>query len=148
MNVKVSTELSVPAECAYELAQRPATVRHVLWPWVTITPDTRVPERIVEGARISLHLRWLGWIPGWTHEICIERFTPEEIVSHEHGGPIAVWNHRLTFVPTSTTSCRYTDAVEIRARLRVLTPLATLFAALMYRYRQARWRALARVLAP
>lgn len=96
MNVTVSTELAIPAERAYELAQRPATVQHVLWPWLTITPDTEVPERIVEGARISLHLRWLGWIPAWTHEIRIERFTPEEIVSHEYGGPIAVWNHRLT----------------------------------------------------
>ncbi len=148
MNITVSTELSIPAERAYELAQRPATVRHVLWPWVTITPDTEVPERIVEGARISLHLRWLGWIPAWTHEIHIELFTPEEIRSHEYGGPIAVWNHRLTFVPTSPTTCCYTDAVEIHARTRALTPLAALFAALMYRYRQARWRALARVLAP
>ncbi|MGA8744411.1 MAG: hypothetical protein WB507_00925 [Solirubrobacterales bacterium] len=147
MRITVGTELSIPAGCAYELAQRPATIQHVLWPWLTITPETQVPERIVEGACISLHLRWLGMIPGWTHQIRIERFTPEEIVSHEYGGPIAVWNHRLTFAATSPTSCRYTDTVEIQARRRVLTPLAAMFAALMYRYRQARWRALARVLA-
>lgn len=118
----------------------------MLWPWLTVTPTTHVPPRIAKGDRIALHLRFLGLLPGWTHQIAIERLTPEEIVSHEHGGPIRVWNHCPTFVPTSPASCRYTDAVEIRA-VGPLTPLAAAFAAVMYRYRQARWRALARVLA-
>jgi hypothetical protein len=145
MNVTVSTELSIPAERAYELAQRTATVQHVLWPWFSVTPATVVPETIVEGAHISLDLRLLGVAPVWRHEIYIHRLTPEEIVSHEHGGPVTTWNHRLTFVPTSPVACRYTDAVEIRAGL--LTPVVALVAALIYRYRQARWRGLARVLA-
>jgi hypothetical protein len=145
MNVTVSTELSIPAERAYELAQRTATVQHVLWPWFTVTPTTIIPDTIAQGAHISLDLRLLGLVPMWRHDIYIHRFMPEEIVSHEHGGPVTTWNHRLTFVPTSTKTCRYTDAVEIRAGF--LTPLAALLAALMYRYRQARWRALARVLA-
>jgi hypothetical protein len=145
MHVSVSTELSIRADCAFELAQRTAMVQHVLWPWLTITPTTQVPERIAVGDEIVLHLRWLGFVRGWTHHIRIERLTSHEVVSNEYGGPITTWNHRLTFTPTSPTSCRYTDAVEIRA-IGPLTPLAVLFAAAMYRYRQARWRALARVL--
>ena len=66
-------------------------------------------------------------------------------MSLEHGGPVTAWDHRLTFEPTSPTSCRYTDAVDIRAG--VITPLVALYAHFIYRYRQARWRALAPVLA-
>jgi hypothetical protein len=68
-----------------------------------------------------------------------------EIASREHGGPVSAWNHRLTFQETSPGSCRYTDSVEIHAGLA--TPTVVLFAHLVYRYRQWRWRALARVLA-
>jgi hypothetical protein len=145
MNVTTSTDLPIPAERAIALAQRTATLQHVLWPLLTATPSMRVPDLIAEGDRISIHLRFFGILPCWTHEVVVEHLAEHEIVSREHGGPITVWNHRLTFEPTSSTTCRYTDAVEIRAGL--LTPLACLFAALMYRYRQARWRALARVLA-
>jgi len=70
---------------------------------------------------------------------------PREIVSREHGGPVTAWDHRLTFEPTSSTSCRYTDTVAIRAGL--LTPTVALYAHFIYRYRQVHWRALARVLA-
>ena len=106
----------------------------------------RQPRRPAESLGLQLNQQEMRKAD-WDGNV-IQRFNPEEIVSHEYGGPIAVWNHRLTFVPTSPTSCCYTDAVEIQARTRALTPLAALFAALMYRYRQARWRALARVLAP
>ncbi|HEY1457905.1 MAG TPA: hypothetical protein VGF15_05255, partial [Solirubrobacteraceae bacterium] len=67
MNVTVSTELSIPAERAYELAQRTATVQHVLWPWFTVTPTTIIPDTIAQGAHISLDLRLLGLVPMWRH---------------------------------------------------------------------------------
>ncbi len=140
----VSTDLAMPAKRAVQLAQRTATLQHVLWPLLTATPSMRVPDTIAEGDRISIHLRFFGILPCWTHEVQVQRLAEHEIVSREHGGPIAAWNHRLTFEPTSPTTCRYTDAVEVHAG--VLTPFAFLFAAGMYRYRQARWRGLARVL--
>lgn len=96
-------------------------------------------------SRIGLGLRFLGFVPGWTHTIRVERLASREIISCEHGGPVKAWDHRLTFKPTSPGSCSYTDTVTVRAGLG--TPLAALFARLIYRYRQARWRALARVLA-
>ncbi len=63
----------------------------------------------------------------------------------EGGGPVRTWNHRLRFEPTGPSSCRYTDEVEIEAG--PLTASVWLFAAIFYRYRQARWRSLTRVLA-
>jgi hypothetical protein len=145
MMIAVSTDLSISAERACRLAQKPALLNHVLWPWMTATPLTPLPDPVTEGDEIPVRLRFLRFLPGWTHTIGAERLTSHEIVSREHGGPIKTWNHRLTFEPTSPASCCYTDTVEIRAGLA--TPLAALFAHLMYRYRQARWRALARILA-
>jgi ligand-binding SRPBCC domain-containing protein len=142
--VTVGTALPIPAERACQLAQKPALLAHVLWPWVTVTPGMPLPDVIAEGDEISIQIRFLGLLPGWTHTLRIEHLAPREIVSCEHGGPVTAWNHRLTFEPMSSTSCRYTDTVEVRAGLA--TPLVALFARLIYRYRQARWRALARIL--
>lgn len=145
MTVTVRTDLPIPAEHACQLARKPALLNHVLWPWWTVSPLTPLPEQVAEGDEIVVRLRFLGFVRGWTHTIRVERLAPQEIVSREHGGPVSTWNHRLTFEPTAPSSCRYTDAVEVRAGLA--TPIAVLCAHLIYRYRQARWRALARVLA-
>ena len=145
MTVSVATDLPISAERACALASKPALLAHVLWPWLTMTPATPLPESVAEGEEISVRLRFLGVIPGWTHTLRIERLAAHEIASREHGGPVRAWNHRLTFEPTSSGTCRYTDTVEVRAGLA--TPLVGLFAHLIYRYRQARWRAIAGVLA-
>ncbi len=145
MTVTVTTNLPIPAQRACELAQKPALLRHVLWPWLAMRPIGALPEQIAEGDVIAARLRFLGFVPGWTHTLRVERVAPLEITSRECGGPVSAWNHRLTFEPTSDQSCRYTDRVEVRAG--VLTPGVALFARLIYRYRQARWRALARVIA-
>ncbi len=103
------------------------------------------PEPVSVGDEILVQLRFLRFLPGWKHTIRVERLVAREIVSREHGGPLKTWEHRLTFTPTSRSSCRYTDTIKIRAGIG--TPLAVLFAHAIYRYRQARWRALAQVLA-
>ncbi len=145
MTVIVRTDLPIAAEHACELARKPALLNHVLWPWWTVRPLTPLPEQVAEGDEIVVRLRFLGFVRGWKHTIRVERLAPQEIVSREHGGPVNTWNHRLTFEPTAPSACRYTDAVEVRAGLA--TPVAVLCAHLIYRYRQARWRALAHVLA-
>ncbi len=145
MIVTVSTTLPIPAERACALALRPALLAHVLWPWLSVAPLAELPDRIGEGDTISARLRFLGVLPGWTHTLHIEQIGPREIVSREYGGPVSAWNHRLTFEPASGDSCRYTDRVEVQAG--ALTAAVAVFAHLIYRYRQMRWRALARVLA-
>jgi len=145
MVVTVSTDLAIPAARARELALKPPLLEYVLWPWVQMPPIEPLPETITEGQRITAKLRFLGVLPGWCHTLTIQRLGELEIASREHGGPVREWNHRLTFQETSPGSCRYTDSVEIHAGLA--TPTVVLFAHLIYRYRQWRWRALARVLA-
>jgi ligand-binding SRPBCC domain-containing protein len=145
VTVRVSTELPIAAEHACRLAQKPALLSHVLWPWLALEPIPPLPEKIAPGEELRAHLRFFGVLPGWTHTLRIDRLGEREIASHEFGGPVKTWNHTLTFEPTSERSCRYTDAVEVSAGL--LTPLVGLFAALIYRYRQMRWRSLADVLA-
>ena len=55
------------------------------------------------------------------------------------------WNHLIRIEPEGAGS-RYTDEIEIGAG--PLTPLISLYAKLFYRYRQRRWRKLARTLEP
>jgi hypothetical protein len=140
--VKVTTELPIPAETACELAQKPAMFKHVVWPVFTIG---EVPARIEEGEEVSARLYFFGLLPAWKHHLRLVSLKEREIYSNEHGGPVAVWNHRLTFEPVSERSCRYTDEVEIHAGVSTLPTV--LFAHLVYRWRQRRWRTLARVLA-
>ncbi len=142
MIVRVSTELEVPAEAACELAQKPAVFRHVVWPLFTISA---LPDRLQEGDEISARLYFFGFLPAWKHHLRLVSVGPREIYSNEHGGPVSTWNHRLTFEPLSESRCRYTDEVEIEAGLSTLPTI--LFAHLAYRWRQRRWRALARLLA-
>jgi hypothetical protein len=143
--VIVSTDLPIAAETACALAQKPALLQHILWPWLSMNPDQPLPATIGVGDEISTRLRFFRVIPAWTHTLRVESLTDHELASSEWGGPVKAWNHTLTFTPTSENSCRYTDRVEVAAG--PMTPLVAVFARLIYRYRQARWRRLARVLA-
>lgn len=142
MVVKVSTELPIAAELACRLAQKPTVFKHVVWPVFTIG---NVPEQVAQGEEISARLCFFGCVPAWKHHIRLVSITPREIYSNEHGGPVSVWNHRLTFEPISDDTCRYTDEVEVHAGVATLPTI--LFAHAMYRWRQWRWRRLARVIA-
>ncbi len=145
MTVSVTTDLPIAAERARELPRRPALLRHVLWPWLALRVNGPLPDEAVEGDEISARILFLGVLPAWTHTLRLVRVTPLEVASQEYGGPVRAWNHRLLFEPTGERSCRYTDRVEVRAGW--LTPGVALFAQFIYRYRQARWRALAEILA-
>lgn len=144
MTVSVTTDLPIPAGEASALARRPAMLNHILWPWVSFRPVGPLPETIKQGDEIAANVRLIG-VPAWRHTLRLVRVTEFEVASEEHGGPVTAWNHRLIFEPTGERSCRYTDRVELRAGL--LTPAVALFARCIYRYRQARWRGVARILA-
>jgi hypothetical protein len=142
MTARIQTDLPISAELAQELAQKPATFLHVVWPFIGASG---FPPRAAEGDQLSARLRFFCVLPAWRHRLRIVHIRPGEIYTNESGGPVRTWNHRLTFAPTSAASCRYTDEVEVEAG--ALTPIVWLFVQLMFRYRQARWRRLAAVLA-
>jgi hypothetical protein len=83
-------------------------------------------------------------IPAWKHEIRIVRVdeAARVIYTNERGGGVRKWNHRITIKPLSDDRCRYTDEIDIGAG--PITPLVWAYAHVFYRYRQRRWRKLAR----
>ena len=142
--VRLSTELPIPAEAAFALAQKPELFKFVVAPILRV-PHLQMPLRLESGAEVSARLWWFGVIPAWRHHIRLVRLGENEIYTNEHGGPVHTWNHRLKFEPLSPTSCRYTDEIETDPGLRGLGTRT--FARFMFRHRHRRWRLLAGLLA-
>lgn len=140
--VKLSTVLPISAETAAALARKPATMVYVLRPVLRIY-RLEAPSPIEVGTRGAGRLWWFGIIPSWRHHVTIEQLDPLGIYTHEHGGPVHTWNHRLTFEPITDESCRYTDEIETDPGWRG-TP-TRLFAKLMFRHRHRRWHTLAEI---
>lgn len=143
--IRVSTDLPLTAESACALAQQPALFAHVTRPLFSShgLPDSF--DGAVAGEEVVVRLWWLGAIPSWRHHLRVVEVGERELLTSEHGGPVRRWDHRLTFAPLpGGRGCRYTDEVALDAG--PATPLVWLFAHVMYRYRQSRWRALARVI--
>lgn len=145
--VRISTDLPLAAEAACELAQKPALFAFVVRPVFRVSglPDERFARAAAPGDELSARLWWLGLLPAWRHHLRIVSIAPHELFTNERGGLLRSWNHRLTFEPRGDDACRYTDEVTLDAG--PLTPLVQLFAQALFRWRQARWRALARVIA-
>lgn len=145
--VRVSTDLPLAAERACELARKPALFSFVVRPVLRIggLPSGEAAATFGPGDELSGRLWWFGVLPGWRHTLRIVTLDPQELFTNERGGLVRTWNHRLTFEPRGAAACRYTDEITLDAG--PLTPAVWLFAQLMFRWRQARWRALARVLA-
>ena len=144
MLVRVSTRLSVPADVAWDRVKRTDTLRYVTRGLLGLRPDGEIPERLAEGETYTMRLLFFGVVPAWRHEIHIVRLDEEthEIRTEERGGPVRSWRHRIAVDGEGWGSTRYLDEIEIAAG--VLTPLVWFYAHLFYRYRQMRWRRLAR----
>jgi hypothetical protein len=137
----------VQADVAWDSVKRPATLRYITRGLLGFRISGDVPEQFAEGETYSLRLLFFGVVPAWRHEIRIVRVdeTAHEIRTEERGGPVRQWRHRIAIDPEGWGSTRYLDELEIAAG--VLTPLVWFYAQIFYRYRQRRWRRLARRLA-
>ncbi|MFD4365859.1 hypothetical protein [Rhodococcus sp. NPDC058521] len=142
--VILTTKLSIPATTACALAQKPELFKYVVWPIIRV-PHLTLPEHVEPGTEGSARIWWFGIIPAWKHHLKLIRLEPTEIYTNEWGGPVHTWNHHLTFTPIDEHSCTYTDEIEFEDGVAGYP--TWLFIHLMFRYRQRRWRALARVLA-
>jgi ligand-binding SRPBCC domain-containing protein len=109
---------------------------------ITASPGQTVPEQLEHGMRLSLRISPFGLLPSWSHQIDVVAVEPHLIRTEEHGGSIRRWRHTLSFTPVGDRSCRYEDRIDLDAG--VLTLLVWLYAHGLYRYRQARWRRLAK----
>ena len=146
MRINLSTPLEAPADLVWELLHKTQSLRYVAKPLLCFKGD--LPERWPGPGGVVRVEKMLLFcvIPAWSHELRMIRFdeNEREILSNEQGGPVKIWNHRITVEPLSEKRCHYTDELEVRAG--TLTPLIWLFAHLFYKYRQMRWRSLAQVL--
>ncbi|GAA4642268.1 hypothetical protein [Gordonia humi] len=145
--VTTSVELPVSAARARRLAAVPEVMQFVLAPVLTFSTDEfPAPDvAITPGFSASGRVKWLGVLPTWTHRITVIALDDLEVYTKERGGPVRVWNHRLTFEPTGENSCRYTDRVETEHGPRGWG--TTVFARLIFRHRHRRWHLLTSMLA-
>lgn len=146
MIVRVTTELDAPAQKVWELLKRKQTFLYVTRGVMSIPDAKDWPEEQREGLKMRGRLRFFHLVPGWEHEICVDSVDEDrrEVRTTERGGFVKAWNHLLKVEPFSEERSRYTDEIEIDAG--VLTPMVWAFAHLFYRYRQARWRSLAKLI--
>ena len=150
MRVRVSTSLDCPAEQVVDALRVVDTLREVsrgLLAFDGLHGD--LPRYWpLDGRPVTLRIRPLHGPIGWNHTIRLVEYDPDQGVlrSEETGGPVRRWAHRIEVRPTGPDRCSYSDDVEVEAGL--LTPALAGFAAVFYRWRQHRWRALARTLAP
>ncbi|ORW10510.1 hypothetical protein [Mycolicibacter longobardus] len=141
--VALSTELPLSAQRAAALARKPALMQFVLAPALQL-PGLKAPDRLEAGTRASARLWWFGVIPTWTHHLEIKELDELMIYTHEHGGPVHTWNHRLTFTPIDEHRCRYTDEIETDDGIKGWG--TRLFIRLMFAHRHRRWHTLAAIL--
>jgi ligand-binding SRPBCC domain-containing protein len=144
MLVRVTTRLPAPADHVWDAVQRTETLRYVTRGLLGFRLDRGTPEQFAEGETYRMRLLFFGLLPAWRHEIRVVRVdhVHREIRTEEHGGPVRAWSHRITVDDEGWGSARYLDEIEIAAG--VATPFVWLYAQLFYRYRQRRWRRLAR----
>jgi hypothetical protein len=147
MVVRVSTELEIPADRAWETVKKVDTLRYITRGVLGFRPLGEVHETITEGDVIRVRLMFFHFIPAWKHEIRIMGVDEEarRIETMEKGGSVDRWNHVITVEPAGEGRSLYTDRIDIGAGR--MTRLVAAYAKVFYRYRQRRWRKLARQLA-
>jgi hypothetical protein len=153
--VRVSTELPLQAERAYELAGLVSVFSYVVSPLmsITLTPEQELLATSGEfplGETFEIRLKLLKFIPGWLHTLTLVRAGEladgsYELYTNERSIVTPIWNHHLTFEPAGRAECRYTDEIEIEGGL--LGTLSKPLVAAFFKYRQWRWRGLTRAIA-
>lgn len=146
MIARIETELPTSAEQAWEALLKRDTFLFITRGVLGFRGADQWPNAFHEGVEIETRLVFLHLIPAWKHTLRVVKVDEEnlELVSHETGGIVRRWNHRILLESIGEERCRYLDEIDIDAGLP--TPLVWVYAHLFYRYRQRRWRRLARTL--
>jgi hypothetical protein len=142
--VSVATDLDAPAARVWQAMLLPATFLHVTRGLIRMPALEGRIDPVVAGESGTGRLWAFGVVPLHRHTIEIAGVDPDTgtLSTHEHGGVLHRWDHVLRVEPAGPDRSRYSDTVTIEAG--PLTPLVALLAAGIYRYRQRRWRRLAR----
>lgn len=146
MKAVVETDLPSSAEAVWSALLKRDTFLAITRGMLGFRGTDEWPETFEEGLVIETRLVFFHLIPAWRHTLRIVRVDEETLTlaSEEKGGPISRWNHRIFAEEGSEQRCHYRDEIDIEAG--ILTPAIWAFAQVFYRYRQRRWRHLARTL--
>jgi hypothetical protein len=146
MIARIQTKLPSSAEKVWQALLKRDTFLYVTRGMLGFRGADQWPEVFQEGVEVETRLVFFHLVPGWKHRLRVVRIDKEklELTSEEGGGTIRQWNHRILVGRETAERCQYTDEIEIRAG--VLTVVIWAYAQVFYRYRQSRWRQLAKVL--
>jgi hypothetical protein len=142
--ITVATDLDAPADRVWRAMRQPATFLHVCRGLLRVPALEGRIDPLTAGESGTAWLWVFGLVPAYRHTIEVLRTdeATRTIATHEHGGVLRSWDHTLQVEPVGPATCRYRDTVTIDAGR--LTPFVAVLAGGIYRYRQRRWRALAR----
>lgn len=142
--VHVETELPAPVERVWEAMQHPASFLYITRGLLGVPSLAGRTDRLRPGEVITGWIFLFHVLPLHRHRIEVVAIdAPAGIVrSEERGGVLRRWDHVLQVVPVDDRRCRYSDTIDIDAG--ALTGVVAVSARVFYRYRQRRWRRLAR----
>lgn len=145
--IRRSSTLSAPADVVWRAVHAPAALVHVAAPLLRMPELEQRTDPWRRGESVTTRLLLFGVLPVHQHTVTVVDLDEEgrTVRTAEHGGLIARWEHRICVQPLEGRTCRYTDEVEIDAGR--LTAVVRIAAGMFYRWRHARWRRLAPVLA-
>ena len=143
----ITSELGAPADVVWAGVQTPHAFVHIANGMVRFPAASRLEGPWEVGQTIVGWTFLLNVIPFSKHHLTVASIDHETrtVVSDEHGGLLRSWYHSLHVEPLADGRCRYTDTIDIDAG--PLTPIVAGYALVFYRYRQWRWKRLARLLA-
>jgi hypothetical protein len=142
--IHVETDLDAPADRVWQAMQHPATFLYVCRGLIGVPQLAGRSEPFRQGESGTGWLFLFHVVPLSRHTIRLEALddSTRTMRSREHGGLLRQWNHTLHVEPRPDGRSRYSDTVEIDAG--AITPVVAWVSVGIYRYRQRRWRKLAR----
>jgi hypothetical protein len=134
--VRIETVLDAAPNAIWKTVLKYRTLKYVMKGLIRFAGT--MPEDIKSGDRFCVRLWFFHFVPAWKHLLSISRVDEEklQIQSVESGGLVKKWNHLIALAPLADGRTHYVDQIEIVAA----------WATFQYRYRQARWRRLAKTL--
>lgn len=143
----VTSEFDAPADVVWPGMKTPHAFVHIARGMVRFPAAEHLDGPWRVGQTITGWTFLLDVIPFSKHHLTVVSIdeATQTLVSDEHGGLLRRWHHTLHVESLPGGRSRYTDTIEIDAG--PLTPVVAAYAQVFYRYRQRRWKRLARLLA-
>lgn len=145
--IRCETAIEAPLETVRDLIERPALLRHIAFPLIFFQSLEKggFPNIWSEGDH-RVFMWQFGFLPLGPQTVSISRGeNPDGSVWVRDNGDGLIarrWDHLITIRSQGLSQTYYVDEVAIEAGL--LTPFVASFAHVFYRWRQSRWRAVAR----